>query len=233
MNKKSFLLLFVLLAVVSVTTKLHAQVTIGTDKAPEKAAILDIKNIDGGNGNVTAQLGGFLLPRVVLDDIREFTVFSNIKVNDADYNEQKLRHKGLVVYNITPNLTQNIEEGIYVWTGQKWEKASFRQQAGFIYMPSIVLQTTTPGYEGRINLYDEYKKQFQAPLIKNDQAPAQIPFFAGAGDLHYYITAMDETVFDKDLTTISDDGWLKYKVKAASVDGTSYMNIVFVPKYQY
>ncbi len=234
MNKKNILFLFALFVVFTIQTKLYAQVTIGTDGAPEKAALLDLKNVDGGsNGNATTQLGGFLLPRVVLDDIREFTVFSHITENDADYAEQKARHKGLVVYNITPSLNNNIEEGIYVWTGAKWEKASFRQQAGFIYMPSIVLSTKTAGYVGRINLYDEYKKQFEAPIIKNDDAPAQVPFFAGSGDLHYYITAMDETVFDKNLTTISNDGWLQYTVKAASTDGTSYMNIVFVPKYQY
>jgi hypothetical protein len=234
MNKKNIVLLFTLFVVFTIQTKLYAQVTIGTDEPPEKAALLDIKNVDGGNnGNATTQLGGFLLPRVELDDIREFTVFTHIKKTDADYDEQKARHKGLVVYNITPSLTNNIEEGIYVWTGAKWEKASFRQQAGFIYMPSIVLSTKTAGYEGRVNLYDEYKKQFEAPIIKNSAAPVQIPFFASAEDLHYYITAMDETVFDKDNTTISNDGWLEYKVKAASTDGTSYMNIVFVPKYQY
>lgn len=232
MKHNRFKLIIIILFVAIVPYSLQAQVTIGTDNPPEKAALLDIKTQNGGpTGGVTSDAGGFVLPRVVLDNISELTVFPGITQSDADYAEQKLRHKGMMVYNITADLSKNIEEGIYFWTGSKWEKGSLKQRINFFYMPSIIIPTTTTGTQ-TIDLYQHYVSQFASPKVVSDGAPTQIPFFVNRRDLYYYVTEYDTDVFDEaGPFSIDADGILTYTVKAAPTDGTSYINIVFVVKY--
>ena len=207
-----------------------SQVTVGSEVPPQKAALLDIKSKDGGQGQATSDKGGILFPRVELDNINELTVFPAIKSNDQDYSEQKKKHIGLTVYNIKADNAKNIEEGIYVWNGIKWEKSAFRHRVNFFYMPSIRIDTRTAGDKTPINLYDEYKKQFESPKIVSAQAPDEIPFFAKETDLYYYVTDFDETVFDKTKMSISVDGKLSYSILSPAVNGDSYINIVFVVK---
>lgn len=229
--KTSIIRLSLLLAILSVSLfSLNAQVTIGSDTAPEKAALLDIKTKDGGDGQISSDSGGLLLPRVELDNIFEFTVFSTIKKTDPDYDQQKRKHVGLAVYNIKTDYTKNIEQGIYIWNGERWEKSASVHRVNFFYMPSISIDTSSPGEKTPIDLYAEYKRQFETPKIKSDNAPDMIPFFVNSSDLYYYITDFDESVFDKDFMTIDANGLLRYKVINPTVDGTSYINIVFVVK---
>lgn len=232
MRHNLFRILLFILFTVLVSGSLHAQVTIGTDNPPEKAALLDIKTQNGGaSGGITSDKGGFVLPRVELDNISELTVFPGITQSDADYAEQKLRHKGMMIYNITADLSKNIEEGIYVWTGAKWEKAALKQRINFFYMPSIIVPTTTTGTK-TIDLYQNYVQQFASPKVASLGAPAQIPFFVNREDLYYYVTEYDTDVFDESGPfSIDAEGILTYTVKNPPTDGTSYINIVFVVKY--
>lgn len=234
MNNIWLKLSLILLASILTLIRLQAQVTIGTDNPPEKAALLDVKTKSGGaNGDTTSEGGGILLPRIKITNIESLNQFSGITGLDTD--EQKERHKGLMVYNIEENLAQNIEKGIYVWNGKFWEKAAFRNRVNFFYMPSIPIIATTLGTK-TVNLYDQYFSQFRNPKVVSSNAPASIPVFVSRRDLYYYITDYDTSVFEADdgsgtIFSINEDGLLTYTVKALPTDGTSYINIVFVVKY--
>ncbi len=223
MNKK-------LLIVALLLTPLYicAQVTVGSGFPPEKAAILDLKTEDGGNGNINTKYGGLLLPRIEIDTITNLNVFPGI--TGIDNIQEMKRHTGLMVYNIKRDLEQNVEEGVYVWNGERWEKSTYRSRVNFFYMPSIVVPTTVTGVEQEIDLYDEYRKQFKTPKIHNPAAPDTIPFFVQRKELNYYITDYDSNVFKTGTLSVTDDGKFKYEVENPAVDGSSFINIVFVIK---
>lgn len=221
--RRIYLLIFLVSVFLFAKIELNAQVTIGAGLEPEKAALLDLKTKDGGEGLETTDSGGLLLPRVTIDNINELTVFLNS--SDADYEEQKRRHTGLAVYNITPNHENNIEKGVYIWNGSRWEKGAYRKRANFFYMPSIIIDTSTIGEKTPIDLYKLYKDQFESPAVASANAPDQIPFFVKPRDLFYYITDYDKNVLEN--ISITEDGVMSYSVKAQS-DESSYINIVLV-----
>lgn len=226
MKTKSLLLL---LFVLTFTFNLRGQVTIGSGENPEKAALLDIKTKNGGEGLTSSDTGGVLLPRVELNNVNEFNIFTGVKTTDPDYELQKKRHKGLAVYNIKSDYNSNLEEGIYVWNGVKWEKPIYKR-VNFFYMPSIKIDTSTTGDKTPIDLYQAYKDQFLSPKVKSLNAPTWIPFFVNRNELYYYITDFDESVFDKNKLAIDSDGIMNYSILNPTTDGSSYINIVFVVK---
>ncbi|NDV97290.1 hypothetical protein D0T84_20640 [Dysgonomonas sp. 521] len=111
-----------------------AQVTVGSNITPTRAALLDLKArqttgklpsvTDDANTTVAEGDGGLLLPRVELENLTTLDPF--IQSGDADYNntQLKLRLAGLMVYNIKeqshtdPN--KILRSGVYVWDGEKW-----------------------------------------------------------------------------------------------------------------
>lgn len=95
------------------------------------------------------------------------------------------------------------------------------------YMPSVSFDTSATATGRTKDLYTLYKTQFGSPKAKSTSAPASIPFFPSSKDLYYYVTDADPNVFSN--ITISDDGVMKYDVKAAATD-CSFINIVFVVK---
>lgn len=103
------------------TISIKSQVTIGVDAVPEDAALLVLKDQEPTDpGGTSATKGGLLLPRVNLEKETElFPFFSNSSAGDEDYEKvQKLKHKGLYVYNLTSN--DYFEPGIYYWDSEKW-----------------------------------------------------------------------------------------------------------------
>lgn len=95
------------------------------------------------------------------------------------------------------------------------------------YMPSVSFDTSSTAAGRSKDLYTLYKNQFGSPKAKSTSAPTSIPFFPSSKDLYYYVTDADPNVFSN--ITISDDGVMKYDVKAAATD-CSFINIVFVVK---
>lgn len=93
----------------------NAQVTIGTDKEPSKAALLDIKDQNSVSaGGVTSTTGGLLLPRVNLVNLGDLEPF----IAGGGDAAEKANHKGLVVYNLTSNAS--FKQGLYTWDGTSW-----------------------------------------------------------------------------------------------------------------
>ncbi|MCC8146235.1 MAG: hypothetical protein LIO93_07325, partial [Bacteroidales bacterium] len=202
---------------------LFSQVTIGTDINPEKAALLDLKTKNGSLGEPSSDNGGLLLPRVEITNLTDLGIFTN--VTGLDTQEEKLKHKGLTVYNIG---NADIEEGIYAWDGSKWQKAGLKKEINFFYMPSIKIPINTPPQP--IELFTEYQTQFLTPKVASEGAPATIPYFLNAEDLYYYVTDYDENVFES--ITISNTGRMTYTLKdpLPSDACCSFINIVFVIK---
>ncbi|KFF18073.1 hypothetical protein [Chryseobacterium sp. JM1] len=101
--------------------------------------------------------------------------------------------------------------------------------AKFFYMPSVVFDTTTTATGQTKDLYTLYKNQFSnVPAnARSASAPASIPFFPNATDLHYYVTGYDTSVFK--INSISNTGVLNYDV-LSNATSASFINIVFVVK---
>lgn len=217
--KKIIFLVFVL---VSFFSEIHAQVTIGSGEPPHKDALLDLKeSVDGTSRK------GFLLPRVSLKATNTPAPMSS-------------HVTGMTVYNTTPSDTSDpeyqseyhVSKGFYYNDGAQWVKLHLGA-ANWFYMPSISIPTgaTTPeGTTEEINLYAEYKKQFdgsQTTYKASTGAPAVIPYIPQPDDLYYYLTYYSPDVFE--ISEITADGKMKYKVIGAATD-CSYINVVFVMK---
>jgi len=98
---------------------LQAQVTVGSDNPPAKAALLEVKTQEPNADNVTTDKGGLLLPRVQLQMLNSLLPF----LPDSELTAQGQKHAGLMVYNVKPVTAQNIEKGVYVWDGIKWVRS--------------------------------------------------------------------------------------------------------------
>ncbi len=122
MNRRffQFTLFFILCS-----TCVSAQVTIGSGNPPAKGALLDLKDKEPENNNITSETGGLLLPRVGLVNRSTLQPFI---ANDQDFinNTGKVKdiHTGLVVYNLTNDFDKNLCPGIYNWNGNLWERLS-------------------------------------------------------------------------------------------------------------
>lgn len=100
----------------------QAQVTVGAGIPPVKAALLDIKDHEADNENITSNSGGIVLPRVKLININTLEPF--IKTTDSEWvigNQDKTKkiHTGLMVYNLNTT-SGGFKEGVYVWDGTAW-----------------------------------------------------------------------------------------------------------------
>lgn len=109
------LFLVLILVLVSPIQRLHSQVTIGSGIEPAKGALLDLKETDETGGGDNSDKG-VLFPRVHLTDMDKLKPM--LSGADLDDSAQKLKHKGLVVYNI--NETAPFVKGLYGWDGAKW-----------------------------------------------------------------------------------------------------------------
>ena len=87
------------------TANVNAQVRIGGNTAPSKAAVLDLNATDAANTGT----GGLVLPRV------------NLTTNAMQLTTGVANLIGTMVYDVTATLGQI---GIYYWNGNSWVKAS-------------------------------------------------------------------------------------------------------------
>lgn len=116
MNLKLLTSFLVVLCICSMPS--YSQTTIGSNKEPVKAAILDIKEKDPGSNNETATSGGMLISRVALNSLTSLEpLLDAASASDA---EQKLLHTGLIVYNMN-DTPSSLSKGLYYWDGSEWK----------------------------------------------------------------------------------------------------------------
>lgn len=107
-------------------TYMSAQVTAGLNEAAEKYATLQIKDvaIDRTNGplnGATADKGGLLLPRVILQEKKELLPFATAAdMASSEYANLKKLHTGLIVYNLVENDEKELCLGLNQWDGEQW-----------------------------------------------------------------------------------------------------------------
>lgn len=123
MNKSIPVSVFLILVLNLFFGTLSGQVTVGSNVDVNKGSILDIKETDSPGANSTR---GLNLPRVGLSKIDQlYPMFEN---NTGYQNGSPLKiqedqtHIGLVVYNRTKDLTENLCPGVYVWIGTTWRR---------------------------------------------------------------------------------------------------------------
>jgi len=128
-NKNNqFKLSILLLTAIFFALPVKAQVTIGIQETPVPGALLQLKSVADAtsNGDVNATKG-LNFPRVALvkqnqlQPMYSATDAANLTVN------QKLAHKGLVVYNLTDNPDEPLYVGLNYWDGEQWN--SLEQKA--------------------------------------------------------------------------------------------------------
>ncbi len=117
-------LIAVVCLVWGIHTDLSAQVTIGSHQEPQKASLLELREVTD-NSDYSNANKGLLLPRVTLSDTEElYPMFSTGTPNNAEYlankDDFKKNHIGLLVYNV--NTSVDFTPGFYYWDGEKWER---------------------------------------------------------------------------------------------------------------
>lgn len=234
----------------NVTIKTRAQVTIGSDKAPAQAAILELKTQDADAQNVTSQMGGLGLPRVQL---LNKTTLEPFIPNDANFNSNagkvKDLHVGLTVYNLTSNLsTENdlnkrFRQGIYVWDGNQWNFVYEGQGQRYFFIPSANLPLTD-NLGNKLPAgatYNLYKSIYEVQFTKAGNTTfvssnpnlnfVPSPFNTGlypVDALDYVITYYDDKIIK--INSLSPDGVLNYDVLSLQTTPASFINVVFVIK---
>lgn len=143
MTLQRFCWLHGMLVMLLLTSGLKAQVTVGSNNSPEKAALLDIKEKIDKTGGPTVDKGGLLLPRVNLEKkyqlypfVREAgynpSNYDNSTYNpddmDPEYASEKLAHIGLIVYNLVADDENELCLGLNQWDGEKWN--CFQEKMG-------------------------------------------------------------------------------------------------------
>jgi hypothetical protein len=203
MKRIVYLLLFISAFAVST----QAQVIIGSDDAPNGNAVLELRS----------DTLGFLPPRVQLTALD----------NPAPL---KSHVRGIVVYNTKDDMPAGLFPGFYYNSGSKWlrfSSTSTSSPSEWFYMPSIVIDTSTPGTGLTKDLYQLYVDQMQTPRAVSPGAPSLLPFVPAKTDLYYYVLNYDAAVFAN--VTVSANGVMTYDIVAAASDAT-LINIVFVAK---
>ena len=101
-------------------SELSSQVTIGATVAPEKGAILQLKDsTTNDNNSVVNASKGLALPRVKLTDINKLKpMYSYADQANTPSADDEKKHTGLLVYNIEKCISSG--KGLYVWTGTEW-----------------------------------------------------------------------------------------------------------------
>jgi hypothetical protein len=95
---------------------LQAQMTIGMIEIPADGALLQLKNkVEATPGGENADKG-LLLSRVNLSD---YTTLDPV-VTGTPSDDEKKKHTGLIVYNLTDNAEKKLTKGLMVWNGVEW-----------------------------------------------------------------------------------------------------------------
>jgi len=117
---KKLLLLTGALAMLTMQV-LTAQVSVGSLEPPVPGSLLQLKTINDdvskGDFNATKGLG---LPRVVLVKKNELQPMYTALEAAALTADQKMAHKGLIVYNLTEDDNEGLALGLNFWDGEKW-----------------------------------------------------------------------------------------------------------------
>lgn len=110
----------------------HAQVTIGSEEAPVKGAILQVKDKNGITDDSDNATKGLAFPRVKLEQRNQLYPMykTDATYTGATKTTIDKQNAGLIVYNTFASLPSEVntnlkfQKGLYVWTGAEWVSVS-------------------------------------------------------------------------------------------------------------
>lgn len=109
---------FLIVLLFAPTISIHSQITIGSGYPPRPGTLLELKKNENNGANADK---GILLPRVKLKVKNQ--LYPMFDENDQTYTDNEKRiHTGLMVYNLTNNLFEDLCPGPYVWDGKVWDR---------------------------------------------------------------------------------------------------------------
>ena len=205
--KNNYILVNVIALFIGTTAIAQVGISTTTSFTPDTNSILD----------ASSTTKGVLLPRVALTSTTTL----------APITGTTTAPESLFVYNTasagtTPN---NVTPGFYFWTGVKWNRVLNTDNEAkpmVFYAPSIALDTTSGTHT--VDLYLEYKNQFGTPKYSSNVDTPLSTYTVG--QLAYFITYIDETVFTS--PSLSTDGKLTYTVPATpTITEKTFINVVF------
>ncbi|WP_410879424.1 hypothetical protein [Myroides sp. DW712] len=218
----------------------QAQVTIGTDKPSEQAALLDVKSQEPTSDNITSTTGGVLLPRVQLVDVETLEPF--IHTTDAAWIDATSKetlskeHTGLEVYNLTDNTS--FKPGSYVWNGKQWEslfkplKPRVNHRIVFP-MPAFNLPLIDPedpdNMRLKVDLHQMYMSNRRVNHFRTNMEDVTtfiVNNYYRANQLDYVVTHYDKAIIT--IHGIDNDGVMDYTVHNVNPDATAFLNIYLV-----
>ncbi|WP_282629365.1 hypothetical protein [Empedobacter sedimenti] len=205
--KKVYLLASMITLLLSTNSFAQVGISSATSFTPDTNSILD----------ASSTTKGVLLPRVALTSTTTL----------APITGTSTAPESLFVYNTSTAGTSpnNVTPGFYFWTGSLWKRVLNTDNEAkpmVFYAPSIALDTTTGTHT--VDLYLEYKNQFGAPKYSSNVDTPLTTYTVG--QLAYFITYIDETVFTS--PSLSIDGKLTYTVPATpTITEKTFINVVF------
>lgn len=205
--KKIYLLTSVITLLFSANSFAQVGISNVNSFTPDTNSILDASSTSKG----------VLLPRVALTSTTTLAPISGTSTAP----------ESLFVYNTVSAGTSpnNVTPGFYFWTGTKWNRVlntNNEAKPMVFYAPSIVLPTTTGTHI--VDLYVEYNNQFGTPKFSSNVDEPLTTYTVG--QLAYFITYIDETVFTN--VSLSVDGKLTYTVPATpTITEKTFINVVF------
>lgn len=199
-----------------ICSTVHGQVTIGSSKPAVEGAILDLKEFEPNSQghDLSTARKGLLLPRMVLQ--KQTSLGPIIAETDPNLVNQKEAHIGLVVFHLGGN---NMEAGPVVWDGEQWAslKNAENTASTWFYMPGFPIDISDISLK-KVNLYDEYRRQFSSIPDYELIAP---------GKLKFVITGYDEDSF-RSASINPTTQELEYQALPAFISSKSYINIICV-----
>jgi uncharacterized protein (TIGR02145 family) len=150
---------------------MNAQVTIGSDQDPHGGAVLDLSQTSGTTG--------FLLPRVVLTDLKQWTPLGATSANGV----------GMVVYNVNEEVGTGA--GVYVWSGDTdgW----IPLKSNFSNAVKLTGFDLTPA-ESSVDIWENGTQNFRADNFYPEGATYQgVTWEITSGKTIAQITAMSAT----------------------------------------
>lgn len=199
-----------LTATITIVSFLNAQVGINTTTPKSTLDVAKTSNTSTPEGFLTVRITG-----------QELATKDNLYGTDQNSTTVYVTAVPTAPTTKTSNITS---PGFYYYKSSisKWVGLTMPK---FFYMPSILIPTTTLGSTTR-DLYNDYFLQFNQPAVSSTGSAGKIPILE-RGDLEYYVTYLDSTVFTN--VTINNQGVMSYTV-ANNANENSFMNIVFVVK---
>lgn len=129
------------------------------------------------------------------------------------------------------SLASGNHKDVFIYNDSAWVQITPTKADKAFYLPPIPIQVNAPTPPDAqtntiIDLYNEYNKQFDTPVVKNPSAPASIHRYNN-DELYYYVTYYENPGNLITSVTISDTGVMTI-TSTASVN--SLFNIIFVVK---